>query len=261
MKSRASQAVPARRSRARPSLLNLRHAVVLALLALLTTAPSVRASRDAAAGWSAELTVATPLGPQTRPVGEYPGQLRLPARDDRLVRGLAVQSATFGQRPSPSGGTPFYQVILGDSPDGGQPMLARFFGAPGPELFPSFGGGPDRPEGCADSAVYCTESLYGPDGPITTETFYGLTSARGDRARVVHSVIRGGQSWSVVLYSPDANAMYGFTLHGRIAEQVGANDLGPGNATLARKLVDLAAGFELVSLRDQGAVARSAPAP
>ena len=261
MKSRASQAVPARRSRARPSLLNLRHAVVLALLALLTTAPSVRASRDAAAGWSAELTSATPLGPQTRPVAEYPGQLHLPARDDQLLRGLAVQSAAFGQRPSAGGGTPFYQIILGDSSDGGQPMLARFFGAPGPELFPSFGGGPDRPEGCADSAIYCTDSLYGPGGPITSETFYGLTSSRGDRAQVVHSVIRGGQNWSVILYRPSADAMYGFTLHGRVAEQVGAGGLGLDNAALAQKLVDRAAGFELVSLRDQAAVARSAPAP
>ena len=226
----------------------LRHLLLLTLLALGTAATPAGASRDPSAGWSAELKVATPIAPGMRPIDEFPGQLRLPNRDDATVQHLAVQSATYGLRPSPSGGTPFYQVVLGQTPEPGQPILARFFGAPGSTLFPSFGGGPIRPDDCAPTAPYCTDSLYGPGGPITTEMFYGLASTSADRAQAVHSFGPYGESWFVILYSPTTDATFGFTLHAERASQVGASSLSPANLRFAQRLVDQAAAFDVVML-------------
>ena len=94
----------------------LRHLLLLTLLALGTAATPAGASRDPSAGWSAELKVVTAVAPGMRPIDEFPGQLRLPNRDDATVQHLAVQSATYGLRPSPRAGPPSTKSCSGRRP-------------------------------------------------------------------------------------------------------------------------------------------------
>jgi hypothetical protein len=212
------------------------------VLALATTTSTVHAAQESAA-WTSELQAAQALGPQGRPIKEYPDQLLLPARDSSLIAGLAVQSATTSQRGLSGPGTPFYQVTLGRGAETGQAVEARFFGTRGAELFPSIGGNPARPAGCAASANYCTDSLFGPGGALTTEVFFNLTSSRGDRAQVTHNLSPNGASWAVVLHRPSTDQIFGFTLHGATADRAGSVELDPSNRPLAQRLVDQAANF------------------
>jgi hypothetical protein len=218
------------------------HAMVLFVLALATTTSTVHAAQDSGA-WTSELQSAQALGPQGRPIKEYPDQLLLPARDSSLISGLVVQSATASQRGLSEQGTPFYQVTLGRDAQAGQPVEARFFGTHGGALFPSLGGNPARPTGCAASADYCTDSLFGPGGVLTTEIFFNLASGRGDRAQVTHNLSPNGASWAVVLYRPSTDQVFGFTLHGATADRAGSVDLDPTNRPLAQRLVDQATSF------------------
>lgn len=242
------QAVRADRSGAGRWPLTLRHLLLLACLGLVTTATTARAADDASLGWASEIAAA-PLGGggEGRPLAAYPGQLRLPARDQTIFGGLMVQSATSGLRPAGDQAAPFYQIVLGDPSGPEHPIQALLYGAPGAKLFPTFGGGPTRPAGCDGAATYCTEDLYASGAP-TGESFYGLTSVSGDQARVVHTRWRDRESWTVLLHNPDANVTYGFTLHDQRAGQVGASGLGPENLALARGLVEVAAAFQPVKL-------------
>jgi hypothetical protein len=228
---------------------------VLLVLALATTTSTVRAAQEADASWTSELQSAQALGPQGRPIKEYPDQLLLPARDSGLIAGLVVQSATTRQRGLTGEGTPFYQVTLGRTGGAGQPLEARFFGTRGAALFPSLGGNPARPTGCTDSANYCTDSLFGPGGVLTTEIFFNLTTSRGDRAQVTHNLSPNGASWAVVLYRPSSDQVFGFTLHGATADRAGSVDLDPSNRALAQRLVDQAASFAPVVVSQDDALA------
>jgi hypothetical protein len=226
---------------------SLRHLVLLFSLALAATTTTVRAADEAAAGWTAEFATARSLGPAGRTLAEFPGQLRLPARSHPLLAGLTVQSATAGLRGGPEQGVPFYQIALGSQPDADQPIQVLVYGASGARLFPSFGVGPDRPEGCGESARYCTEDLYAAGAP-TAEMFYGLRSAAGDEARVVHIHWRDRESWTALLYNRSADLVQGITVHDDSARQIGATGLSPANVDLAQRLVELVASFEPAGL-------------
>jgi hypothetical protein len=228
---------------------------VLFVLALAATTSTVHAALDTEGTWTSELQAAQALGPQGRPIKEYPDQLLLPARDSSLIAGLVVQSATTSQRGLSDPGTPFYQVTLGRGVGAGQPVEARFFGTRGAALFPSLGGNPARPAGCAASASYCTDSLFGPGGALTTEVFFNLTSSRGDRAQVTHNLSPNGASWAVVVYRPSTDQVFGYTLHGATADRAGSVDLDPSNRALAQRLVDQAASFVPVVVSQDDALA------
>ena len=246
MRHQRSQAVKIRPTGTNRVPVRLQHLLLLGCLALMTTATTVRAADVPIRGWSAELFAAHTLGPEGRPIVEYPGELRLPTRDSQLVAGLAVVSATSGLRPRSDQGTPFYQIVLAEGSGPDQPIQALLYGGIGARLFPSFGGGPTRPDGCEAAATYCSEDLYAAGAP-TTETFYDLTSSRGERAEAVHSSWRDRESWTVLLYNPGADVTYGLTLHDAAARHIGATGLTPANRELARSLVELAAGFEPLS--------------
>jgi hypothetical protein len=231
----------------RLSSLQLGLVLLLASLALVApVAESVEGSAGATT-WSSDLRAAPTLGPSGRPIGEFPGQARLPRRDDPLVRDLVITSAIYAERPTMQGSVPFYQVLMGQP--GPEPTLvARFFGARGAALYPTFGGGPPRPEGCSDSVAYCATSQLGDPSQPTLETFFDLSNSFGVSARVSHSLLPSGQSWSVILYDRQADLTYGFTLHDAAAAAIGANGLGAANLALAQSLVERAAGFEAVPL-------------
>jgi hypothetical protein len=231
------------------------HLLVLFVLALATTTSTAQAAQETAPSWTSELQSAQALGPQGRPIKEYPDQLLLPPRDSSLIDGLVVQSATTSQRGASAEGTPFYQVTLGRQAEPGQPVEARFFGTHGAALFPNLGGNPARPSGCTATAEYCTDSLFGPGGVLTTEIFFGLNSARGDRAQVTHNLSPNGASWAVVVYRPSTDQVFGFTLHGATADRAGAVDLDPSNRSLAQQLVDQAASFAPVIVSQGDALA------
>lgn len=238
----------------------LLHLLVLLVLALATTTSTAQAAQETVPSWTTELQSAEALGPLGQSIKEYPDQLLLPPRDSSLIGGLVVQSATTSQRGLTDPGTPFYQVTLGRQAGPGQPIEARFFGTRGAALYPSLGGNPARPTGCTANAEYCTDSLFGPGGVLTTEVFFGLTSARGDRAQVTHNLSPNGASWAVVLYRSSTDQVFGFTLHGTTADQAGLVDLDPGNRALAQRLVDQAASFAPVIVSQGEALAASHPA-
>jgi hypothetical protein len=96
--------------------------------------------------------------------------------------------------------------------------------------------------------AYCATSQLGDPSQPTLETFFDLSNSLGDSARVSHSVLPSGQSWSVILYDQQADLTYGFTLHDTAAAAIGANGLGPANLTLAQALVERAVEFEVVPL-------------
>jgi hypothetical protein len=126
--------------------------------------------------------------------------------------------------------------------------VARFFGARGAALYPTFGGGPPRPDGCPDGVAYCATSQLGDSSQPTLETFFDLSNSLADSARVSHSLLPSGQSWTVIVYDRQADLTYGFTLHDAAADAVGASGLGQANLALAQALVERAAGFEAVPL-------------
>jgi hypothetical protein len=235
----------------------LLHLLVLLVLALATTTSTAAAAQESASSWTTELQSAQALGPLGQSIKEYPDQLLLPPRDSSLIAGLVVQSATTSQRGMTDPGTPFYQVTLGRQAEAGQPIEARFFGTSGAALYPSLGGNPARPAGCAANAEYCTDSLFGPGGVLTTEVFFGLTSVRGDRAQVTHTLSPNGASWAVVLYRSSTDQVFGFTLHGAAANQAGSVDLDPSNRVLAQRLVEQAASFAPVTVSQGEALAVS----
>jgi len=235
----------------------LLHLLVLLVLVLVTTTSTAQAAQESASSWTTELQSAQALGPLGQSIKEYPDQLLLPPRDSSLIAGLVVQSATTSQRGLTDTGTPFYQVTLGRQAVAGQPMEARFFGTRGAALYPSLGGNPARPAGCTANAEYCTDSLFGPGGVLTTEVFFGLTSTRSDRAQVTHNLSPNGASWAVVLYRSSTDQVFGFTLHGATADQAGSVDLDPSNRTLAQRLVDQAASFAPVIVSQGDTLAAS----